>query len=95
MCLQIYHLERADGCGRSYENVIQTYVRIAALCVIPILVRSAMSYLLVGYANLGNVKNETYKFARLCYTPEHRLPPLPPLHVGLQDGLEILAVDNI
>lgn len=45
--LNIYHLERADGCGRSYENVIQTYVRIAALCVIPILVCSAMSYFMV------------------------------------------------
>lgn len=86
MCLQIYHLERADGCGRSYENVIQTYVRIAALCVIPILVRSAMSYLLVGYANLDNVKNNTSR------TPTVSIAPL---NVGPQGGLEILAVDNI
>ncbi|KAL9959094.1 hypothetical protein ACROYT_G036177 [Oculina patagonica] len=45
--LDIFHLERADGCGRSHENVIQTYVRTAALCVIPVLVCSVMTYFMV------------------------------------------------
>ncbi|KAJ7380372.1 hypothetical protein OS493_008824 [Desmophyllum pertusum] len=45
--LDIFHLERADGCGRSHENVIQTYVRTAAVCVIPVIVCSIMSYFMV------------------------------------------------
>ncbi|KAJ7382647.1 hypothetical protein OS493_033703 [Desmophyllum pertusum] len=45
--LDIFHLEHADGCGRSYENVIQTYVRTAAVCAIPVIVCSAMSYFMV------------------------------------------------
>ncbi|KAL9959098.1 hypothetical protein ACROYT_G036181 [Oculina patagonica] len=45
--LNILRLERADGCGRSHENVIQTYVRTAALCVIPVLVCSVMTYFMV------------------------------------------------
>ncbi|KAL9959100.1 hypothetical protein ACROYT_G036183 [Oculina patagonica] len=45
--LNILHFERADGCGRSHENVIQTFVRTAAVCVIPVLVCSVMTYFMV------------------------------------------------
>lgn len=47
-CYQIFHLERQDGCGRSYENVIQTFVRTAAVCVLPVIVCSAMTYFMVS-----------------------------------------------
>ena len=46
-CYQIFHLERQDGCGRSYENVIQTFVRTTAICVLPVILCSAMSYFMV------------------------------------------------
>ncbi|XP_015748210.1 PREDICTED: phosphate import ATP-binding protein PstB-like [Acropora digitifera] len=45
--LNIYHLERADGCGRSLENVVQTFVRTTALCVFPVIMCSVMSYFMV------------------------------------------------
>ncbi|KAL9959093.1 hypothetical protein ACROYT_G036176 [Oculina patagonica] len=45
--LNIFHLERQDGCGRSYENVIQTFVRTTAVCVLPVILCSAMSYFMV------------------------------------------------
>ena len=45
--LQIFRLERADGCGRSYENVIQTYLRISALCTLPVIICSVMTYFTV------------------------------------------------
>ena len=51
---QIFRLERADGCGRSYENVIQTYLRISALCTLPVIICSVMTYFMVCHATTKN-----------------------------------------
>lgn len=53
--LQIFQLERSDGCSRSYENVIQTYLRSSAACVLPVIMCSVMSYFMVGDAILTNL----------------------------------------
>lgn len=66
MFLQILNLECADRCGRPVENVIQTFVRTASLCVIPVIVNSVMTYFMVSHTTPTKIihKHTVYVRAR-------------------------------
>ena len=46
--LQIFSLELADGIGSPLELVVQTFLRYSTLACLPLLLCSAIIYLLVG-----------------------------------------------
>lgn len=99
--LNIYHLERADGCGRSLENVIQTFVRTTAFCVLPVILCSLMSYFMVMTSyDLGRlvlvtiislVLNQTWiavYMMVICAQPQiaHRICPMVSAIGGFAGG---------
>lgn len=70
--LEVYHFERTDGIGKSFDIVIQGFVRFAFLALFPMIVAVAAIYLLVG----DRVSPLLCSLFNLDSPPPHLLPNL-------------------